>query len=76
VLFLFVMQAFSDTLKERLSNADVNDAIDFKYFRVTATQRGRLLNQNYKAKETDFKLRDLLKFEFHSTVVPDWYPYR
>jgi hypothetical protein len=59
VLFLFVMQAFSDSLKERLSNANVDDGIEFKYFKTTTT-RGRLLNQNYKAKGTDFKLRDLL----------------
>jgi hypothetical protein len=59
VLFLFVMQAFSHSLKERLSTANVNDGINFKYFKMMMT-RGRLLNQNYKAKGKDFKLRDLL----------------
>jgi exonuclease III len=60
VLFLFVMQAFSDTLKERFSNAGIDDGIDFKFFKTTKTHRGRLLNQNKQAKGTDFNLRDLL----------------
>jgi hypothetical protein len=34
VLFLFVMQAFSDTLKDRFSDANVNNGVDFKYFRT------------------------------------------
>ena len=59
VLFLFVMQAFTENLKVTLTEAKASDGIDFKYFRK-ATQRGRLLNQNHKAKGTDFKLRNLL----------------
>jgi hypothetical protein len=38
----------------------VNDGIAFKYFKMMMTMRGRLLNQNYKAKGTNFKLCDLL----------------
>jgi hypothetical protein len=60
VLFLFVMQVFWDTLKESFLNINVDDGVKFQYFKKTMTHRGRLLNQNYKAKGTDFKLRDLL----------------
>jgi hypothetical protein len=60
VLFVFLMQAFAETLEKKWKTEWNIKVPEYKFFKTTNTERGRLLSQNCKAKGTAFDLFYLL----------------